>query len=458
MAEDKERRPGKRAPSLPSTPSSSGAPPAPGAGSPVELRSGAPKGTPARRSGRLAALRHRNFRLLWSGLVVSNTGSSMQVAAILWHVSLLAPPGRKAFALGMVGLFRILPIVLLSLAGGIVADAHDRRRVLLFSQSWMAAVSAFLAWATFSGHASLGLVYAVSALTAAAGAFDGPARQSLAPNLVPPADLPNAISLNSIMFQIAAVLGPSLGGLVIARFGVPWAYAANAVSYLAVIGALLAMRRVPVRPAEEAPRVSWRAASEGFRFVFRTPAIRGSMLLDFFATFFSSATALLPLFAQDILRVGPRGYGGLYAAPSVGALLAGAAMVHWIERIERRGRVLFLAVFGYGLATVIFGVSRFYGLTFLALALTGATDSVSTILRNVIRLVDTPDSLRGRMVSVNMIFFMGGPQLGELEAGTVAQALGAPFSVISGGIACVLATWWIAARTPQLWRYRRAGS
>ena len=156
--------------------------------------------------------------------------------------------------------------------------------------------------------------------------------------------------------------------------------------------------------------------------------------------------------------MGARAYGGLYAAPSVGALLAGGAMVHWIERIDRRGRVLFLAVFGYGLATVAFGFSRIYWITFLALALTGATDSVSTILRNVIRLIDTPDGLRGRMVSVNMIFFMGGPQLGELEAGMVAQALGAPFSVISGGLACVLATFWIAAKTPDLWRYRRANS
>jgi len=412
-----------------------------------------PAGEPKR--SLLAALRHRNFRLLWFGLVVSQTGSAMQTAAILWHVSLLAPPGRKALALGLVGLARILPVVLLSVAGGVVADAHDRRKVILVTQSCLAVFSAFLALITFSGHASLALVYTVSALTAAAAAFDGPARQSLAPNLVPPEDLANAVSLNTIMFQTASVLGPSLGGIVIARLGVPWAYAVNAASYLAVIAALLAMRAVPTRPAAEMMKVSWKAALEGFRFVFRAPVIRGSMLLDFFATFFSSAVTLLPIFAQDILRVGPGGYGWLYAAPSVGALIAGAAMVHWIERIERRGKVLFLAVFGYGLATVAFGISHQYWLTYAALALSGATDIVSTVLRNVIRLLATPDGLRGRMVSVNMIFFMGGPQLGELEAGLVAQAFSAPVSVISGGLACLLATFWIAARTPELRRYRR---
>jgi MFS family permease len=174
------------------------------------------------------------------------------------------------------------------------------------------------------------------------------------------------------------------------------------------------------------------------------------MLLDFFATFFSSATALLPIFAQDILHVGARGYGWLYAAPAIGALFSSAAMVPLTERIRRRGVVLLWAVAGYGLATVIFGFSTSFWLTFACLALTGVTDTVSMVIRNIIRQLETPDRLRGRMIGVNMLFFMGGPQLGELEAGVVADWLGAPLSVITGGIGCLLCTGFLAITTPDL--------
>jgi MFS family permease len=179
------------------------------------------------------------------------------------------------------------------------------------------------------------------------------------------------------------------------------------------------------------------------------------MLLDFFATFFSSATALLPLYAQDILGVGAHGYGWLYAAPAVGAMITSGVMVRAVEWIERRGDWLIAAVVAYGLATVAFGMSRHFWLSFFCLAMTGAADTVSMVFRNLIRQLETPDHLRGRMVGVNMVFFMGGPQLGELEAGLLAQWLGAVVSVVSGGVACVAATIWIAARTPALRHYRR---
>jgi len=179
------------------------------------------------------------------------------------------------------------------------------------------------------------------------------------------------------------------------------------------------------------------------------------MLLDFFATFFSSATALLPIFAQDILQVGARGYGWLYAAPAAGALLASAVMIRAVDWIERRGAVLIGSIAAYGAATVAFGVSRRFWLTFLCLAMTGAADTVSTVFRNLIRQLETPDRLRGRMLGVNMVFFMGGPQLGELEAGLVANRFGAVTSVITGGVGCLIATAWIAIATPALRAYRR---
>jgi MFS family permease len=401
------------------------------------------------------ALRSRNFRLLWLGQLISTSGSMMQTAAILWHVSLLAPPGRKGLALGTVGLVRVLPILLFAMIGGVVADARDRRRLMLVTQGLMASTAITLALLTFQGLRTVWPLYLLTAIGAAAGVFDTPARQSLIPSLVPREHLPNAISLNTIMFQAAAVLGPSLAGIVIAAAGVGTVYALNAISFAAVIAALLAMREVPVVGQAERGQVSLAAALEGLRFVFSTPLIRSTMLLDFFATFFSSAVALLPIFAQDILHVGARGYGWLYAAPSIGALLTSAVMVRWTDRIERRGPVLLASVGLYGLATVVFGWSRTFWLTLLCLALTGAADTVSMVLRNVIRQLATPDHLRGRMVGVNMVFFMGGPQLGELEAGLVAQLWGAPLSVISGGLGCLIATGWTALQSPALRRYRR---
>ena len=405
----------------------------------------------------LVSLQHRNFRLIWIGLLASMTGSTMQNAALLWHVSLLVTPERKGLALGLVGLVKVVPIIGLSMVSGVVADAWNRRRLMLFTQTGSALVAAGLAVLAFGGLSKVWPIYALAAAGAAVGAFDLPARQSLVPTLVPREHLPNAITLNTIMFQTASVLGPSIGGLLIAAAGVGWAYAVNAASFGFVIVALLLMRDVPKRaPSEAGSRddVSWHAALEGLRFVFRSPLIRSTMLLDFFATFFSSATALLPIFAQDILKVGAKGYGWLYAAPSVGALITSAAMVPIAERIERRGLTLLWAVAGFGLATVVFGLSRSFWLTFFCLGMTGATDTVSMVIRNIVRQLETPDRLRGRMTGVNMVFFMGGPQLGELEAGAVANWLGATFSVVSGGIGCLIATAWVSATTPALRHYR----
>ena len=401
------------------------------------------------------ALRHRNFRLLWLGQLISFSGSMMQNAAILWHVSLLVPDDKKGLALGMVGLVRVLPILGFSLLSGVVADAMDRRRLMLFTQVGMALSAAALAAIAFLGVKSLWPIYLLAALGTSFGSFDGPARNALIPSLVPREHLPNALGMNTIMFQLASVLGPSLGGVVIATLGVPWVYLLNALSFLVVIWALIAMRGVPQRSAQERAELSLKAAADGLRFVFKNPLIRSTMLLDFFATFFSSATALLPIFAQDILHVGAHGYGWLYAAPAVGAILTGVVLVRWVEYIKRRGAVLLWAVVVYGLATVGFGLSRWFWLTFFFLAVTGAADMVSAVLRNIVRQLATPDHLRGRMTSVNMVFFLGGPQLGEMEAGLVAQGFGAPVSVISGGVACLAATGWMAAATPDLRRYRR---
>lgn len=406
----------------------------------------------------LVALRHRNFRLIWFGLLASFTGSFMQNAGLLWHVSLLAPPDRRGLALGFVGLAKIAPVVVFSVVAGVLADAWDRRRLMIVTQALSAIVAAALAALTFLGLTALWPIYVLAAAGAAVGAFDLPARQALVPTLVPREHLPNAISLNSILLQTASIAGPAAAGLVIGGWGVGWVYVANAISFGAVIVSVHMMRDVPARAGDptRTGEVSGRSALEGLRFVFQQPLIRSTMLLDFFATFFASATALLPIFAQDILHVGARGYGWLFAAPAVGSLITSAAMVPLVDSIERRGATLLWAVVGHGIFTIVFGISTSFWLTFACLAIIGATDTVSTIIRNVIRQLETPDHLRGRMTGVNMVFFQGGPQLGELEAGLVAQMWGAPFSVVTGGIGCLVATGWIAWVTPGVRGYRRS--
>jgi MFS family permease len=396
------------------------------------------------------ALRHRKFRLLWFGLAVSIAGSQMQVWALFWHIRTLTD---QPIALGGVGLARILPIIIFSLVGGAIADALNRRRVLYLTQTIMALVALILAWLTLIGEIALWHIYLLTALQAVAISFDSPARQALVPNLVPARDLPNAFSLTSIARQTGAIVGPALSGLVIAYWGQAFTYLINAVTYLAVIVALVLMGSV----AQEALPVQRKVVSltsiqEGITFIFNHPIILSTMLLDFFATFFSSARTLMPIFARDILNVGAIGYGWLSAAESIGAMAAALIISQMVE-IRHQGKVFLGSVVLFGLATVGFGLSRTFALSMLALTVIGASDSVSTIIRNTIRQLQTPDFIRGRMTSVNQIFFMGGPQLGEVEAGLVAQFFGAPFAVVSGGIGCILAVGWVIQRWTQIASY-----
>lgn len=396
-----------------------------------------------------AALRHRDFRLYWSGSLVSVTGTQMQQAAIAWQIYVLS---HSAAALGLMGLFRVIPIIALSLGGGVIADAIDRRRLLLGTQMIFLMLSAVLAALTYSGAVRLWMIYVMTALAAGTVAFDNPARQALVPSLVTRGRLTNALSLSSTSFQLAMIIGPSLAGVIIAGAGIGTVYALDAVSYIAALTTLYGIRPPAIEGMIQRPSMS--AAIEGLRFIRDTPIIMYLMGLDFVATFFASATALLPIFARDILRVGAQGYGLLYAAPAAGAVLAGICLTFYAPRIRSQGLVILISIGFYAGFTILFGASRLFVLSLLALAAIGASDTISTILRQTVRQSATPDALRGRMVSVNMIFFMGGPQLGELEAGLVARASGAPFSVISGGCGALLAVVLAAAGASTLRGYR----
>ncbi|HVG29029.1 MAG TPA: MFS transporter [Pyrinomonadaceae bacterium] len=399
-----------------------------------------------------SVLRHRDFRLLWAGQFVSIMGSQMQLVAINWHVYLLT---RSSVALGLVGLVRVVPIVLCSLAGGVVADAFDRKRLMVAAQVVMLASAGALSALTAVGAAKVWIIYLLTALSSAATSFENPARQALVPALVPAADLPQAISLGLITFQTATVTGPLVAGLVLGAYGPAPVYAANAASFLAVMAAVLMLRSGGRAEGEEIGVVSFEALREGLRFVRRTPVIVQTMALDFVATFFASATALLPIFAREILRVDARGYGLLAASPAAGSVVVGLVMARF-GWIRRPGATVLASVAVYGAATLAFGLSRVFWLSCASLAVVGAADTVSTVVRQTVRQLVTPDRLRGRMTSVNMIFFMGGPQLGELEAGLLAAALGAPLSVVVGGVGTIVAVTFAALKARELLRYRFA--
>jgi len=384
-----------------------------------------------------SSLRHRDFRLLWIGQIVSVTGSQMQLAAINWHIYLLT---GSALALGLVGACRAVPIILCSLAGGVVADVVDRRRLMMTTQAVMLLCSAILAIVTFRGLLHVWPIFLLTAIASAAWAFDTPARQALMPTLVPLKDFPNAVSLSMLMFQVGLIVGPPLAGFLLASHGPALVYTINAASFVAVILGLALMRTSgrPEKDESQPARISLDALLEGLRFVWRTPIIVQTMTLDFMATFFASANQLLPIFAKDILRVGAQGYGFLAAAPAGGAIVTGLVMAR-LGTLKRQGQVVIVSIAVFGAATIAFGLSRMFWFSMLMLAIAGAADTISTILRQTIRQLVTPNKLRGRMTSINMIFFMGGPQLGEVEAGTVAALIGAPLSVVTGGAACLIA-------------------
>jgi MFS family permease len=397
--------------------------------------------------GGLVALRSRDFRYLISGHFLSLTGTQMQHVAVVWQLYLFT---HSPLSLGLLGLFRIAPVILFAIGGGVIADAFDRRRLMLLSQTVLALVSLAFAITTHLGWANVYSIYGLSFLAGAAVAVDNPTRQALVPLLVPREHLGNALSIGALAWQLASIIGPPIAGWMLATVGMVPIYVADAASFLAVIAALILIRHRA--PARSGAQISLRSALEGLSFIRRSPLILSTMLFDFVATFFGGSMLLMPIFADQMLHVGTQGLGWLYAAQPIGAVVAAAALTI-LPHPQRQGAVILSAVAAYGASIAVFGVSRWYWLSLLALSASGAADAVSTVVRVTLRQMLTPNELRGRMTSINMMFFMGGPQLGEVEAGVVAKAFGVPAAVSSGGLLCILAAGVVALLLPSLRRY-----
>jgi MFS family permease len=396
-----------------------------------------------------AALLNRRYLYLWVGLLISIAGSQMQIAALFWHIRILTG-NPQPLALGGVGLARILPIIIFSFIAGPAADTLNRRRILFVTQTAMALVALILAILTFTGQITIWYIYLLTAVQATAVAFDGPARQAMIPNIVSPEDLPSAFSMSSIAQNTGSIIGPALSGIVIVSLGQGYTYFFNAVSFLAVIVALVLIG--PVLQDSKKSGIHLSAAMEGVRFIFTKPIILSTMLMDFVATFFASANTMMPIVAKDILKVGEIGYGWLSSGQAIGSVVAGI-VVSQVQKLHKQGLTFLVAVIFFGAATILFGSTTLFSIAMIALIVMGAADAVSTIIRNTIRQLNTPDHIRGRMTAVNQIFFQGGPQFGEVESGIVAALFGVPAAIISGGIGCIVGTVLIVLKWPQLRTY-----
>ncbi|MEW6268262.1 MAG: MFS transporter [Thermodesulfobacteriota bacterium] len=408
--------------------------------------SGAARTAPA--TDRASPLRYRDFRLLWAGFFLSQVGTQMQVVAVAWQVYRLT---GDPLALGAIGLARVLPVLVLGIFGGLFADVVDRRRMLLLTQSAMMACSFGLFYLTHLDRVTMPALYGFCFAAGVSTALGNPARQSLIPTLVPEAVLSRALGLSVSSWQLATVLGPTLGGILIASHGAAIVYLIDALSFLAMIVALLAIRARGSAAPDTVPGLE--ALREGFRFLWRTPVLLGLMVADFLGTFFAGAMLLMPIFADELLRVGPRGLGFLFAAPALGSMLVALAIALY-GAPPLTGATVLCCIALYGSAVAAFGATGSFELALLFLVVAGAADGASTVVRQTLRQLLTPDHLRGRMTGVTMVFFMGGPQLGEIEAGALARLVGVRASVVAGGVLCALSAAAMALAVPSLRRFR----
>ncbi len=396
-----------------------------------------------------------NFRAFIVARVSANIASAMLVIVIGWQVYDLARATMSqrdaAFLLGMIGLAQFLPLFLLTLVAGYVADRVDRRWVARAANAMTAVCALVLGILALNGGVTIAVLFVVAVILGVARAFAGPAISALAPNLVPREVLPKAIAWNSIGWQVGAVLGPPLGAFLYAAAPATPYLAAAALFAVAVV-ALFLIGPVP-RP-ERSPLSPWQATLEGLGYVRRNQVVLGAISLDLFAVLLGGATAMLPVYARDILHVGVAGLGPLRAAPAAGAAITALVLTRW--QIERRvGVTMFACVGLFGVATIVFGVSTWLPLSLAALAVLGAADMISVYIRSSLIQLHTPDAMRGRVSAVSGVFISASNELGEFESGLTAAWFGPVEAVVAGGVGAVVVTLIWAWRFPALRRADR---
>jgi MFS family permease len=396
----------------------------------------------------------RDFRWLWSGQVVGGIGNQVTRIVLPYQVYVLT---GSTLAIAALTLCQLVPILVVSLGAGSLADAMDRRRVILAAQLGQALCSAALVWLALQPDPPLFAIFLVALLAAGLTATEQPARSSAVPRLVPAERLPAAIALGQLNFQIASVVGPAIGGVLLATIGIAGAYAVDVVTFTASIVAALAISPIP--PLGNIPRPGFGAIREGLAFAARRRVILSTFAIDLDAMIFGMPQSLFPVLALDVFKVGPTGFGMLEAAPAVGALL-GALLSGWVTHVRRLGWSVIVAVAIWAAAITAFGLATFsastvaFVLALAFLAVAGAADVLSAVFRSTIVQLATPDELRGRISSLYMMVVTSGPRLGDIEAAAVASVIGAQLSVLSGGVLCLLGVAVVARLFPELGEHR----
>ena len=398
----------------------------------------------------------RDFRWLWSGQVVGGIGNQVTRIALPFQVYVLT---GSTLAIAALTLCQLVPILVVSLGAGSLADAVDRRKVILATQVGQALCSVALVALALQADPPLIAIFAVALIAAALTSTEQPARSSAVPRLVPEQRLPAAIALGQLNFQIASVVGPAIGGILIATVGIAGAYAVDVLTFTASILAALAI--APIPPIGNGLRPGLGAIREGLAFAARRRVILSTFAIDLEAMIFGMPQSLFPVLALDVFKVGPTGFGLLEAAPAVGALL-GALLSGWVVRIRRLGWSVIVAVTIWGAAITAFGLATFsasavaFVLAIVFLAIAGAADVLSAVFRSTIVQLATPDELRGRISSLYMMVVTSGPRLGDIEAAAAASVIGAQLSALSGGVLCLLGVFAVARLFPELGAHESA--
>jgi MFS family permease len=391
------------------------------------------------------ALRFRDFRLLMTGALIAGFGQQMLTVALGWE---LYDRTGSALVLGGIGLAQIIPVIFLSLPAGHIVDRYNRKYVMLASQAALALVALALTAISATGGPLI-LVYACLVVIGSAQAFNNPASSALVAQVIPADAYESAITWRSSIGQVSMVLGPAVGGLLIGLFhGATWVYALYAVAALIFV-ALLAQIHVQTTATRAVRERTWRSIGDGLKFLWSTQVLLAAITLDLFAVLLGGATTLLPIFARDILHVGPFGFGWLRAASSVGAICMALVLAHR-PTFTHAGRTLLLAVAGFGVATIVFGLSRWFALSLAMLFVLGALDNISVVIRSTLVLVRTPDEMRGRVGAVNALFIGTSNQLGGFESGLTAQLFGPVASVVIGGVGTLVVVLLVALFWPEM--------
>ncbi len=397
----------------------------------------------------ISSLRHRGFLIYLIGGLISNAGSQMRIVAVQWEVTLREADSRAlALYLGYIGLALMLPVLMFALPAGAAADRFSRRWLIMIAQLGLAACAVGLAWASWT-KAPMLLIYLLLFGTGTFRALGWPASSAIVAGLVPARIFSNAATWRSNSYQLASTIGPLAGGFLLAWWSPVIVFLLDAASSMVLA---ICMLFVKPRPQERVIEPhSWRALMQGIRFLRRQPIILSTMTLDMVAVLFGGVIAMLPIFATHVFHVGPKGLGWMRAMPAVGSIVMGVVLA-MRRPIQRGGRAILLTVLTFGVATIAFGMTKHFGVALLALFVLGVADNISVVIRQTVLQLMTPDSMRGRVTAVSVIFIGSSNELGEFESGVAASWLGLEASVIFGGVMTLVTVGVVALLWPELVR------